>query len=130
MERSGKKCNGLFFTTFSVLPKLYNKTKVLFHIRNFVFTRYVLHYKHNTMKIRLQCFILYRPFHRFFFSTSNMDNLGKIRRLHRTERLYKLAQLSSLKVIRRKLKLTPQSRRRFYGGGRGAQICSPPNKRL
>ena len=35
-----------------------------------------------------------------------MDNLGKIRRLHCTEQLYKLAQLSSLKSIRRKLKLT------------------------
>ena len=35
-----------------------------------------------------------------------MDNLGKIRRLHCTEQLYKLAQLSSLKLIRRKLKLT------------------------
>ena len=70
-----------------------------------------------------------------------MDNLGKIRRLHCTEQLYKLAQLSSLKLIRRKLKLTKDTLLKDKllkvadvlwraGGGEGAQIFSPPNKRL
>ena len=97
----------------------------MFHICNFVFTRYVLQYKHNMMKIRLQCFILYRPFHRFFFSTSNMDNLGKIRRLHCTEQLYKLAKLSSLKLIRRKLKLTPLKSQTFLWRGEGGTNLLP-----
>lgn len=90
-----------------------------------MFTRYVLQYKHNMMKIRLQCFILYRPFHRFFFSTSNMDNLGKIRRLHCTEQLYKLAKLSSLKLIRRKLKLTPLKSQTFLWRGEGGTNLLP-----
>lgn len=61
----------------------------------------------------------------FFFSTSNMDNLGKIRRLHCTEQLYKLAKLSSLKLIRRKLKLTPLKSQTFLWRGEGGTNLLP-----